>query len=27
MPSAYAEQKKDKEKGVREHIGGLIAEL
>src|SRR6476469_5984066 len=27
MPSAYAETKKDKEKGVREDIGGLMAEL
>ena len=27
MPSAYAESKKDKEKVVREDIGGLMAEL
>src|SRR5580765_1630309 len=27
MPSAYAESRKDKEKGVREDIGGLMAEL
>src|ERR1051325_10595109 len=27
MPSAYAEQKKDNKQGVREDIGGLMAEL
>ena len=27
MPSAYTETKKDKDKGVREDIGGLMAEL
>src|SRR5215472_15279880 len=27
MPSAYAESRKDKEKVVREDIGGLMAEL
>ena len=27
MPSAYAETRKDKDKAVREDIGGLMAEL